>query len=200
MKKGIFTLILLLLTSIVISQNLPTLKLRGKKNIEIPENLQTNEIAVVVKEYGGWSPYDEIFYYLFKNDGKITAYIKKEVKSYLRDSDKLKDTISKFELSIEQKKRLEENLTSKLTTHFLKYSQKSFKRNIKQKRKARPFECFITDALGYEMTFIQNGKANSYEHYAPKFYLTECGDKRINRVMLRKYVKLIEMWSLNNKK
>lgn len=192
MKKDFLILLLFIIPSILIGQNLPILELKQKQKTEIPEKLEKNEIAIILEESGGWSEYNDLAYYIFKNNGKIIAYSKQTTKDYLKNKKELKETTTKMELSDQKEKQLTENLNAKLTIKFLKYTQNSFTNNSDKSNAM----CMISDATGYALTFVQNGKQNSYQHYAPEFYLNKCKDKNINKVVLGQYVELIKIWQL----
>ncbi|WP_298884727.1 hypothetical protein [uncultured Polaribacter sp.] len=189
MEKNILIILLLLISCFLNGQNLPELELRENKSIEIPEKLESNEIAVIFEQYGGWSAYNNLTYYIFKNNGEIIAYRKQTPKSYLKKKKELKETLTEIKLTFEQKKELKKNIESELTTDFLKYSQVSFK--VSKKANG---QCMITDATGYKMTFIQDDKQNSYKYYAPNYHLNKCKDKNINKSVLSKYLELIKLW------
>ena len=189
MGKNILIILLFLISCFLNGQNLPELELRENKSIEIPEKLESNEIAVIFEQYGGWSAYNNLTYYIFKNNGEIIAYSKQTPKSYLKKKKELKETLTEIKLTFEQKKELKKNIESELTTDFLKYSQDSFKVS-----KNAIGQCMITDATGYKMTFIQDDKQNSYKYYAPKYHLNKCKDKNINKSVLSKYLELIKLW------
>ena len=183
-------IILLLIISVPSKeQKLPELDLRETKNIRIPEKLESNEIAVIFEQYGGWSAYDDLTYYIFKNNGEIIVYSEQKPKSYLKKKKELKETLTEIKLTVEQKKELKKIIESELTIDFMKYSQDSFKKN-----KNAVAQCMIIDATGYKMSFLQNGMQNSYKYYAPNYNLNKCNDKNINKGVLRKYLGLIELW------
>lgn len=170
-------------------QELPILELRSAKNIKLPQKLEENEIGVVFEQFGGWSAYNKLSYYIFKNNSDIIVFNKETPKDYLKKNKKLKESITKIALTEKDKKQLREKLQSKLTSDFLKYSQVNFKNDKNSFSK-----CMISDAFGYKITFIQNGKENKYKYYAPKYYLYKCSDENINKAMLKKYIELIAMW------
>ena len=194
MKKTILLILFFTISLTLLGQELPNLNLREQTTNEnkLPENLESNEIGVIIKLTGGWSAYDYTSFFIFKNDGNIISYSKKSPKNYLKKKKELKEVQSKIELSAERKKELFASLNSKTTIDFLEYSQKDFK---KSELNMPPF-CHVTDATGFQFTFIQNGKQNSYKHYAPEHHLKRCNDKNINKVMLREYVELIKIWKL----
>ena len=193
MKKTILIALFYAIILTAFGQKLPILDLRDKRNseIEFPENLEVNEIGIIIKLTGGWSAYDNISYYIFKNNGNVIAYSEQTPKSYLRKTKGLKDTLTQFKLYIEQKKKFIELLNSNKTIDFIKYSQKDFKNSDLN----LPPPCPITDAIGYQFTFVQNGKENSYKYYAPEYILKRCDDKNVNKTVLGKFVELINLWA-----
>ena len=52
--------------------------------IKNSESFEVNEIGVILKLTHGWSAFDNITYYIFKNNGTIIAYSKQTPKSYLK--------------------------------------------------------------------------------------------------------------------
>ncbi|MCB0744175.1 MAG: hypothetical protein KDC67_09740 [Ignavibacteriae bacterium] len=194
MKKTVFLILFFIISLNLIGQELPNLNLREQitNETELPENIETNEIGVIIKLTGGWSAYDYTSFFIYKNDGDIIAYSKKSPKSYLKNKKELKEEQLKIELSAERIKELFESLNSNITINFLKYSQKDFKKSVSN----GPPPCGISDATGFQFTFIQNGKQNSYKYYAPEFHLKKCNNKTINKVMLGEFVELIKIWKL----
>lgn len=193
MNNYILRILLISFSFVPIGQNLPDLELREKKSISIPEKIEENEIAVVLEQFGGWSAYNNLTYYIFKNSGEIIAYKKQSLKSYLRKKNKINDTISKIELTAKEIMKLKKNMNSDLTINFQKYSQDSFKIN-----KNIVGKCNRIDAVGYKITFLQNGKQNSYKYYDPYYSLENCNDQNINKNVLSKFIELIEMWKMES--
>lgn len=189
MKNNKLLLLLLLGPLLVIGQELPLLRVKGKQQTKVPEKLETNEIAIVLEQYGGWSVYNYQTYYIFKNNNAVIGYRKQIPKPYLKEKKGLKETITKLELSSQQKKQLNDNLRASVTTDFLAFTQNDFSKDKNTKA-----HCIISDANGYAMHFIQNKKETSYRYYAPQEQLEKCNDPTINKVVLRKYVALIKMW------
>ncbi|MFD1062066.1 hypothetical protein ACFQ1Q_02310, partial [Winogradskyella litorisediminis] len=130
----------------LIGQELPKLNVREEvtSENELPEKLETNEIGVIIKLTGGWSAYNNIGYYIFKNDGNVIAYSKKAPKKYLKKRKELKEEQKQLELEDEKKNELKASLKSKTTLDFLKYAQKDFKKSESN----GPPPCGITDATG----------------------------------------------------
>jgi hypothetical protein len=194
MEKKILLTLFLAISLNLIGQELPKLNVREQitSENELPEKLETNEIGIIIKLTGGWSAYDNIGYYIFKNDGNVIAYSKKTPKKYLKKRKELKEEQKQLELEDEKKNQLKISLNSKTTLDFLKYAQKDFKKSESN----GPPPCGITDATGFQFIFIQNGKQNSYKYYAPEYHLKKCNDKNINKVMLAEFVELIKVWKL----
>ncbi|RKN14738.1 hypothetical protein D7035_16715, partial [Aquimarina sp. AD1] len=158
MEKNILAILLLLICFTTNGQNLPELELRENKSIEIPEKIESKEIAIIFEQYGGWSAYNILTYYIFKNNGEIISYRKQIPKSYLKKKKELKETLTEIKLTAEQIKELKKNIKSELTIDFQNYSQSNFK-----KSKNSIGKCIITDATGYKLTFLQNEKQNTYK-------------------------------------
>lgn len=194
MNKYILIILLISFSFASIGQNLPKMKLRENKSISIPDKIATNEIAVVLEQFGGWSAYNNLTYYIFKNSGEIIAYKKQTLKSYLRKKNRINETLSEIELTAKKKEKFRKNIQSDFTINFQKYSQDSFKKNTNT-----IVQCKIIDAVGYKITFLQNGKQNSYKYYAPYYSLEKCNDKNIDKNVLTKFLQLIEMWEHKKK-
>ena len=194
MNNKILLTLFLAISLNLIGQELPKLNVREQitSENELPEKLETNEIGVIIKLTGGWSAYNNIGYYIFKNDGNVIAYSKKTPKKYLKKRKELKEVQKQLKLENERKKELLASLNSNTTLDFLNYSQKNFKKSESN----GPPPCPITDATGFQFTFIQNGKQNTYKYYAPEHRLNKCNDKNINKAMLAEFVELIKVWKL----
>lgn len=195
MKKYLL-LLFILFSSLIFCQNLPKLLLRDEvvKDTLVNEKIEKDEICVIIKNTGGSFAHDTYFYFFFKNENKINAYIVSTPKSYLKKNKKLITTIDKTELSLENEKLLFMALNSNQTAEFLNFTQSDFKNNTNERE--RP--CLISDASGCVMTFIQNGKQNTYDYYAPKYMFEKCNNKSINKVTLGKYIQLIDLWQVNS--
>ena len=78
------------------SQN-PTLRLKNKidSNLNLPQNLNKNDICLIYEINGGWSAYDFVNYYFINENGILEVYQEERPKSYLKD-EKLKRTIKKI--------------------------------------------------------------------------------------------------------
>ncbi|CAM4399981.1 hypothetical protein [Flavobacterium terrigena] len=195
MKKAIL-LLFILFSNLVFCQNLPKLQLRDAviEDTLVNEKIDKDEICVIIKSTGGSFAHDTYFYFFFKSEKKINAYIVSTPKSYLKKNKKLITTIDKTELSLENEKLLFLALNSNQTAEFLNFTQSDFKNITNEKE--RP--CLINDASGCSMTFIQNGKQNTYYYHAPKYMLEKCNNKSINKVTLEKYIQLLDLWQVNN--
>ncbi|WP_040278797.1 hypothetical protein [Psychroserpens damuponensis] len=197
MKTALFSLLISFSCFFMFSQELPTLNLSEtvSQDFEFPITLSKNDIGVILHLTGGWSAYDHKSYYIFKDSGDVILYNRKFPKSYLRKKKALKDTLTKIELTTEQKQQVVNKLNASTTLNFLKYSQ----HNFKTISATGPPVCMISDATGYNFAIIQDGKVNSYKYYAPDHSYNNCNDKNINKVVLGQYIALIDFW-FNRKK
>ena len=153
MKKTIL-LLFILFSNLVFCQSLPKLQLRDEvvKDTLVNEKIDKDEICVIIKSTGGSFAHDTYFYFFFKSENKINAYIVSTPKSYLEKNKKLITTIDKTELSLENEKLLFIALNSNQTIEFLNFTQSDFENSTNEIE--RP--CLISDASGCSMTFIQN--------------------------------------------
>lgn len=182
----IFTFSILCLSAF--SQNL-NLRNPTKKDIELPQKLNKNDIAIIYEIHGGWSAYDYLNYYIVDERGNIKSYSAERPKTYLKN-EKLKKTIKNIEITPAKKHKIIELIKSKQLSDLLQYNQEDFKIKIEENHLP---PCYISDANGYKLTFIQNNKQNSYNYYAPKYMLEKCVHKTINKVMLKKFVEVLDL-------
>lgn len=194
MKKKL-TIIFLAINLLVFAQ-IPILKLSNPidTNKNLPDNLSKNEICIIYEINGGWSAYDFIRYYFFKNDGKIIAYEQEKPKSYLKDKVSEK-AIEEIIIDDKSKENIINLINSNQLKELLKYKQGDFKLRSSQNPNTIPPPCMIHDASGYGLTFIQNNKQNSYSYYAPKYYYEECSHILINKPVLKKFIDVLELLS-----
>ena len=176
------------------SQN-PTLRLKNKidSNLNLPQNLNKNDICLIYEINGGWSAYDFVNYYFINENGILEVYQEERPKSYLKD-EKLKRTIKKIEPTKDLSNKIIKLVNSKQLTELLKYKQENFKIKILEKRNSPPSPCMISDNYGFKLTFIQNSKQNSYDYYAPKYYYEKCNDKTINKPVLKKFIDVLNLF------
>jgi hypothetical protein len=176
------------------SQN-PTLRLKNKidSNLNLPQNLNKNDICLIYEINGGWSAYDFVNYYFINENGILEVYQEERPKSYLKD-EKLKRTIKKIEPTKDLSNKIIKLVNSKQLTELLKYKQEDFKIKIIEKRNSPPSPCMISDNYGFKLTFIQSGKQNSYDYYAPKYYYEKCNDETINKPVLKKFIDVINLF------
>lgn len=192
----LFLLVVCLYPCTILSQQLPELPLRNtaSKDLLLPEiQLAQGEIAVIITTGGGRSAYDSSVYYVFKHRDNVKAYEQKIPKRNPKNKN-LKKTSGRKVLGETVPKRLHSSLIDKRTAGFLKYSQADFTLKLKDPKKNNP--CIIDDAQSYTITFVQNGKANSYTYYAPKYHLEQCKNPAINKKVLADFVKLLELWEV----
>ncbi|MFC0425514.1 hypothetical protein [Chryseobacterium scophthalmum] len=190
MKKTYIFLMLMILVSLK-AQDIPKLILKSKvdNNLVLPVVVDKNDLAIIINYNGGWTAFDRNIYYIFKNNGDLKIYKEESPKPYIKNPD-LKKSIREISVSENTKDKLFEIINSKKITDFQKYSQNDFK--IKQKDKSiAPPSCMISDSIGYKIWFIQNNKQNSYGYYAPEYYLEKCTDKTINKVVLKKFLEML---------
>ena len=114
------------------SQN-PTLRLKNKidSNLNLPQNLNKNDICLIYEINGGWSAYDFVNYYFINENGILEVYQEERPKSYLKD-EKLKRTIKKIEPTKDLSNKIIKLVNSKQLTELLKYKQENFKITIKR--------------------------------------------------------------------
>lgn len=160
------------------------------ETIKLPCKLNKNDICVTISISYGWLAYDDQFHYIFSDNKNIKAFKEKIPKAYLK-GEKYKSTIEEIKLNDLEKEELLKSLISKQTIDFQNYNQSDFKNKTN-----KVSGCYITDNNGYSITFIQNNKYNSYSHYAPLFYLKNCNDGTVNKVVLEKFIDLLKIWNI----
>ena len=193
MKKLLF-IIICNLSNIVISQNLPQLKLKDPigKEVNLPEIiLDKDEICVILTTNLGTTAYDEKTYYTFKKKGKIEAYREKSPKSNLKNID-LQKSGEKIILDIATQKYFLDCLNSKVTLDFLHYSQSDFTIENNEPIKITSLK---SHQKKYEITFIQNNHSKSYFYYEPRQKFRDI-NPRVNKIVLEKFIKLLELWQM----
>jgi hypothetical protein len=192
MKKLLF-IIICNLSNIVISQNLPQLKLKNPigKEVNLPEIiLDKDEICVILTAYLSGTAFDEKTYYTFKKNGKIEAYKEKNQNRNLKNIEVQKSG-EKIILDSATQKYFSNCLNSKVTLDFLSYSQSDFtietNEPIKILLKSHPKK--------YEITFLQNNNSKTYFYYEPRQQFRDI-NPRVNKIVLEKFIKLLELWQM----
>ncbi|MEO5776300.1 MAG: hypothetical protein ABIQ27_05310 [Flavobacterium sp.] len=196
MKKTILIFIVFV-SNLVIGQRLPILKLTNPINtkyvIKSPLELKKDEICVTLIQGGGMSGYDYYTHYIFTNNQEVTVFKEEIPKQYLKNKN-LKRTSKKIDIDKESKLKFLSILNSKANLEFINFSQKDFFKPKKTKTIQPP--C-MDDAPGYSISYIQNNKQNLYSFYAPEYYYqNKCKNENINRPVLEKFVKLLELWEV----
>lgn len=192
MKKLLF-IIICNLSNIIISQNLPQLKLENPvgKEVNLPEIiLDKDEICVILTTNLGSIANDEKIYYIFKKSGEIESYKEIAPNPNFKNSN-LKKSEEKIILTIPAQKYFSDCLNSKVTLDFLHYSQSDFTietdEPIKNLLKSHPNK--------YKITFLQNNNSKSYFYYEPRQQFRDI-NPRINKIVLEKFIKLLELWQM----
>ena len=198
--KIIFFITLFFIFNTAISQDLPILKLLRSKEvkyaIKAPVELTGNDICVTVVLGGGMSAYDSYNHYIFYMDGAVRAFKEELPKSYLKKS-KLKPSLVEIVLDNASKKKLVNRLHSKENLEFSGFNQEDF--YSKKKSKVHSFPC-VSDAAGYAISYIQNNKQSIMSFYAPKYYAeNKCKDERIDKVVLAKFINVLQLWEVMEK-
>ena len=170
-------------------QNL-NLKNPMSKDFELPQKLKMNDIAIIYEINGGWSAYDYVNYYFIGSDGILNLYFEEKPKAYLKN-EKLKRAVKEIELTQDRNEKIIQLIKSKELSDLLKYSQEDFK--IKVNENITP-PCYISDVNGYKLTFIQNNRQNTYNYYAPKYMYEKCPHKTINKVVLKKFIDVLDLF------
>ncbi|UFH36337.1 hypothetical protein [Flavobacterium acetivorans] len=191
--KKLLLIIICNLSNIVTGQNLPQLKLQDPigKELDLPGIiLNKDEICVILTTNQGFTAYDEKTYYTFKKNGKIEAYEEMAPKSNLKYLD-LKKSGEKIILDTATQKYFLDCLNSKVTLDFLNYSQSDFtienNEPVTTLLKSHPKK--------YEITFLQNNNSKSYFFYEPRQQFRDT-NSRINKIILEKFIKLLELWQM----
>lgn len=187
--RKFFTFLIINFSFFVIAQNLD-LKNTVDKNYELPQELLKNDVGIIYEINGGWSAYDYVNYYFIDGNGNINSYSEEKPKTYLKN-DTLKRSIKKVELTQESKYKIIQLLNSNQLSELLKYRQEDFKIKVNENL---PPPCYISDQIGYKLTFIQNNKQNSYNYYAPKYFYEKCPHKTINKAMLKKFIDVLALF------
>ena len=171
------------------AQNL-NLRNQIKEDIELPQKLNKNDIAIVYEINGGWSAYDYLTYYFVDENENVKCYSEERPKLYLKN-EKLKKSIKEIELTPDRKEKIIQLIKSKKLSNLLKYNQEDFKIKINENL---PSPCYISDVNGYKLTLIQNNKQNTYDYYAPKYKYEKCPHKTINKTMLKNFIEVLDLF------
>lgn len=197
--KKIWIAIFMMMMSALYPQKLPQLNLRSSvdKNIEFPLKLSNNDICVIIHNDQAWSSDDTNTYYFFRYNGDIKIFFEETPKKYIKNVSFEKE-IRVIALDDSGNSVLSDLIQSKSLIDFQQYDQSDFEFKYDAQKELPPqLYCMIHDSNGYVLTFIQNGKQNSYKYYAPKYYLGLCDNKIINKKVLGNYVELLDaFWSV----
>jgi len=159
-------------------------------NVKLPEQLKENDLCIVYGINTGWSNLNYRYYYFLTNDRSLNAY-KEEV-----PKDGSKNILTKISVTDGLKEKIIGISNSEELKELLKYKQEDFKvRVVQDQNKIQPPpSCRIFDSNGFVLKFIQNDKEYSYNYYAPKYFYEECTDKRINKVVLKKFIDVLKLF------
>lgn len=172
-----------------LAQNL-NLRNRIHEDIELPQKLNKNDIAIIYEINGGWSAYDYLSYYFVDENLNVKSYSEERPKSYLKN-EKLKKSIREIKLTPDRKEKIIQLIKSKKLSDLLKYNQEDFKIKVNENF---PPPCYISDVNGYKLIFIQNNRQNTYDYYAPKYIYEKCPHKTINKTMLKKFIEVLDLF------